>query len=221
MDKEKNEYSEWLKRESDIFKDSLIALIGAMFASNLKTLSVMGQPFSWPISLSLFAFFLLFRIKYHLLEFRLEKFHAEYYSKNQTNREKSIEQLMEQLYLYCGYGLALSVVHFSIFLPVFFVYLIIDQWYNKAYLSCVDKYPKDRELDWGKGIFIPRELFVRWVYINRTNIILTLSAILAIVVLRVGINLAAAIFIPAILIMDIFLDWLCLNKKFYWDYIGE
>lgn len=212
MVKKNSASSEWFEKESKFFEKSMLALIGAIFASNLTTLSIMGQPFSWKISLYLFVFCILFRIKYHFLEPRLSKFY-ECRSRDLKNREKSIEQLIDELYLYIGYALCLSLLHFYVFLTVFLIYLILDQWYTTRYLN----YAKRATSDWSGGIFNPKVLFRRWVCINYVNIILILIAISSIATLNINANLVAFLFISLIFVIEILIDWFFLNRDFYFD----
>ncbi len=206
----------WLEKEKSIFAQSILALFGALFATNLKTFLILGQPCNWRISIGLFVFCLLFRIKNHLAELRLKKFYDDF-TESLTDRGKSIEQITDELYLYLSHLLCLSIIHVYIFLATFFIYLLLDQYFNKVYIKHqISKKPK-----WGKDKFNPIRLFGNWVYINYFVFILILVAIYLISVLKINSNLVAYLFILFLLIIEILVDWFFLNRGFYLDYFEE
>ncbi len=208
---------EWFKKENNIYIASMLALFAALFASaHPNNFSILGQPFNLGISVCLFIFCALLRIKYHLLEPRMKKFYS-HQEKKQTDTEKSIEQLREELYLYSGYALCISIVHFYAFLGAFLVFLVIDQWYNKSYLNYqIKENPK-----WANGKFQPRELFSNWVYANYIDILLVSLAVMATKILNKNFSGTFAIFIVAAIFVELVLDWFVVNRDFYFDYYAE
>jgi len=212
----RDKIDDWLKRESDIFQHSMlemVALIGAILAAQNKELLILGQPFSVPISFSLFLLCIFLRIKYHVLESKLVVFYNQY-EQSALPVKKSVEEVREILFLYFGYFLCISLTHFYFFLLAFLVFLSIDQWYNIGYLI---NQIKERP-DW--GFSKAKRLFLSWVLINFTNIILTLAAFFLVKVLNINFNLVAYSFIIAIFIIDIIVDWFLLNSDFYFGYSG-
>jgi len=206
----------WLEKENDIYTQSMIALIAAIIASKIEGVSVLGQPCNWGLSILLFIFCLLLRIKYHLLEPRLREFYS-HLSKSQTDREKSIEQIHEELYLYSSYMLCLSVFHFYIFLGAFSISLIINLWYNKIYLN----YQMSEKPDWCKGKFKPERLFNSWVSMDYLEILLILIAILLIGTVNKYFILVAYLFILSLFVIEIAVDWFLTNRDFYLDYFED
>ncbi|MCX5699765.1 MAG: hypothetical protein NTX01_08755 [Candidatus Omnitrophica bacterium] len=211
----------WLEKENDIYIQSMIALIAALIASKIEGVSVLDQPCNWGISVSLFIFCLLLRIKYHLAEPRLREFDSRL-SESQSDREKSIEQIHEELYLYSSYTLCLSILHFYIFLVAFSIFLIVNLCYHKIYLN----YQRSEKPDWGKGRFKPERLFKRWLIIDGIEIFLISITIFLIVISFIGtankyFNLIAYIFISFLFIIEIAIDWILMNGDFYLNYFKD
>jgi len=206
----------WLEKESSFFVQSTLALFGALFATKLTTFSILGQPCNLQISIGLFIFCILFRIKNHLSEFRLQEFYTNF-TKSLTNRGKSIEQITDELYLHLSHLLCLSIIHFYIFLITFSIYLIFDQCFNYAYV----KYQINKKLRWGENKFNPIRLFKSWVYMSYAEVILILIFIYLISVFNIDFNLVTSIFIVLIIIIEIVLDWFSINRGFYLQYFVE
>jgi hypothetical protein len=210
---DKRNYLEWIEKENNIYTQSIIALIAAIIASKVEGISVFGQPCNWGISISLFIFCFLLRIKYHLLEPRLREFYT-HLVKTQSDREKSKEQIREELYIYTSYMLCFSIFHFFIFLVVFLIFVFICRSYNKTYLN----YQMSKKPDWGKGKFKPERLFDSWVSTDNLEIILTFIALLLTIIFGKYFNLTAYLLIIALLIIEIAVDWFLTNRNFYLDY---
>lgn len=206
----------WLEKENSIFAQSILALFGALFASNLTTFSILGQPCNWRISIGLFIFCILFRIKNHLAEARLQEFYSNF-TRSLTNRGQSLEQITDEFYLHLSHLLCLSIIHFYIFFITFSIYLIFDQCFNYAYI----KYQINKKLKWGENKFNPIRLFKSWLYMSYAEVILILILIYLIPSLNINFNLVASIFIVLIIIIEIVLDWFFINRGFYLDYFVE
>jgi hypothetical protein len=202
---------EWLKKEESIFEQSILALIGALFATNFVTFSIWGQPYNWRISIGLFIFCILFRIKNHLSEPRMAKFYDDF-TDSLTPRGKSVEKITDELYLRLSHLLCLSIVHFYVFLVTFSAYIILDQYFNYAYL----KHQINKKPNWG-GKKDKVELFKSWVYIGHSETVLILLVVYAISKLNNSFNLITGIFILLLIIIEIIMDWFVLNGDFYLD----
>jgi hypothetical protein len=210
--------SEWFKKEKIMFEQSILALFASLLlATNLKTFSLRGQPCSLEISLGLFIFCILFRIKNHLAEPRLDKFYNDFLKNLKTVRKKSIEQITDELYLYLSYFLCVSIIHFYLFLITFLFYLILDEYFNITYLI----HQKKKNPEWGNGKFDPVSLFISWIGISGFEIILIVVSFFLILAKKIDFNLAAYFFIALILIIEIAYDWFGRNIGFYLDYFGK
>lgn len=206
----------WLEKEKSYFTYSILALLGGLFVTQSEAFSILGQPYNWKISLWLFIFCTLFRIKNHFAELRLTEFYNDF-SQHLTDRGKSIEQITDEVYLCLSHLLCLSIIHFYTFSAIFTAYILLDQYYNKAYL----KYQLKNKPKWGEDKFIPVRLFRRWVRIGHFEIIAILFTFYLIFVSRIEFSFIAYAFIAILFLVEIIIDWFRINTDFYLDYFRK
>ncbi len=168
------------------------------------------------ISVELFIFCVLFRIKNHLAELRLVKFY-DHFSHSLTERGKSWEQITDELYLCLSHMLCLSIIHFYAFLVIFFIYLFMDQCFNNVYLN----HQLIKKPEWGKNKFEPTRLFKSWIYMTYLEFIMLLIILNLLFIFPIKFALLASVFIFTLFFIEIIMDWFFINDDFYLNYYSE
>ena len=146
-----------------------------------------------------------------MLEIRLNRLFYDKVAKAMSNPVKSLEQALTQLFLVSGLLLCGSIVHFYLFLAVLLVFRFFCFCFELLYYRCQRSGKVNPE--WAAGKFDPAGLFRSWILIDLLVASLWLAAVSALWAGQAPMAVAK-FFVPAILLLDVGLDW-CMNWGFY------
>ncbi|HOW42405.1 MAG TPA: hypothetical protein P5110_04275 [Candidatus Omnitrophota bacterium] len=205
---------DWLKKENEAYVSSIAGLLAALVFTADKKAYICQQPFDFNVSLVLFVFVALLRLKVHVCETRLEGFSRRLTVENLGKLGMARLTVRGDIYLFALTLLSLAVMHVYLFLPAMMFFVITD------IISCAVslKYLEKIGTDWAEGVFDPYRLFRGWIALGVINVIgiilLVIMSLFFVADIRVALVEYFAFWLTG---LDIFAD-LMIGRDFYFNY---
>lgn len=150
-------------------------------------------------------------VQQHMLEIRLNRLFYDKLARAMSDPMNSLDQALTHLYMVVGLLLCVSIVHLYLFLAVFPVFEFFCLLFAWIYF----RYQRKGKVDpgWAKK-FKPVGLFRSWVWTRLLLLLIWSAAVAALWKGQISAGMTAKFFVPAILLLDVGLDW-CINRGFY------
>jgi hypothetical protein len=162
---------DWYEDEKKYTSLCVGAIVIGVIGSVLFYVFHKGFPIYPDIMIALAVLLFFLRYKYHFIEIRLYKFYEIYYN-SLTPGIKSLDEYLSIMYLNLFLLMCLSFFNFTVFLVLYTLFMMVDQFFNVFYLRYQRKYKQD----WSSGLVNAERLFKNWVIMNYIDVLLGVTA---------------------------------------------